>query len=289
VAADLLASCWTTAGPAKPLSPDERSPFPLDRRIGAAAEAGFVGFGLLHADLIDAEERHGLAWVAHQLARSGIRFVELEMLNDWFTDGPRRAASDRVRSDLLRAAEELGALHIKVGGETDGTAWEWPLLVDAFGRLCADAARAGTRIAVEPMPFGQIRDLDTGRRLIDDAADDRGGLMLDLCHMARAGVDLADIAALPARFVFGVELDDADREPHGTLLDDTLDHRRLCGEGELDVIGFIRAVRAAGFVGPWGVEILSHEFRRLSLDDQVARAFTTTSTQLALAEAAASS
>lgn len=277
----LLASCFTTAGPVKPLMADERSPFPLESRITAAADAGFVGFGLLHADLIDAEERHGLAWVANHLSRNGIRYVELEMIYDWFADGDRRVASDRIRTDLLRAAEALGPIHIKVGGEIAGVEWPWERLVDDFGSLCEQAAAAGTRIAFEPMPFGQIPDLQTGRRLVDDAGHDAGGLMLDHCHMARGNVSLAEIASLPMRYLFGVELDDADAVPHGTLLEDTIDHRRLCGEGDLDVAGFVDAVRTAGFDGPWGVEILSERFRALTLDQQVTAAFTTTAAQLA--------
>jgi len=76
--------------------------------------------------------------------------------------------------------------------------------------------------------------------------------MLDLWHISRGNIDLADVAALPLRYMFAVELDDADRSVVGTMLEDTLDRRRLCGEGALDVPSFIRAIRAAGFDGPWG-------------------------------------
>ena len=33
--------------------------------------------------------------------------------------------------------------------------------------------------------------------------------------------------------------------------------RRLPGDGDFDIGGFVAAVRAAGFQGPWGVELLS--------------------------------
>jgi sugar phosphate isomerase/epimerase len=33
--------------------------------------------------------------------------------------------------------------------------------------------------------------------------------------------------------------------------------RRLPGDGDFDIAGFVDAVRATGFQGPWGVEVLS--------------------------------
>jgi sugar phosphate isomerase/epimerase len=273
---ELLASCWTTAGDARPTRGDERSPFPLPSRIKAAADAGYRGFGIVHADLVAAEATSGFDAIATMLATHAVVHLELEMLNDWFATGSRRRASDLVRVDLLRAAERLRPRHIKVGSEIDGHEWPWGRLVESFAELCRQAADAGTRIAIEPMPFGQVKDLTLGRRLVDDAGQANGGLMLDLWHMARGGVDFAEIRDLPARYIFAVELDDADEQVRGaTLWEDTLDFRRLCGEGEQDVTGFIAAIQATGYAGPWGVEILSEDFRHLALQEQARRSFQT--------------
>ncbi len=151
-----------------------------------------------------------------------------------------------------------------------------------FHDLCRDAANVGSRIAFEIMPFGTIADLTSGVLLVETAGHPAGGLMLDLWHASRGNIDLADVAALPLRYMFAVELDDADGSVVGTMLEDTLDRRRLCGEGALDVPSFIRAIRAAGFDGPWGVEILSDEHRKRSLDDQVTKSYTTTIRQFQL-------
>jgi sugar phosphate isomerase/epimerase len=273
---ELLASCWTTAGDAGPSRGSERSPFALPSRIEAAARAGYRGFGIVHADLAAAEVDFGFPAITAMLESNGIVHLELEMLGDWFAIGARRQASDRVRRDLLRAAEHLHPRQIKVGGEIDGHEWPWDQLVEDFGELCRQAAEVGTRIALEPMPFGQIRDPAAGRRLVDDAGQPNGGLMLDLWHVARGGVDLAEIRDLPARYIFAVELDDADNEIHGaTLWEDTLDFRRLCGEGDQNVTGFVDSLQAAGYAGPWGVEILSEEFRHLPLEEQASRSFRT--------------
>jgi sugar phosphate isomerase/epimerase len=290
---DLLASCWTTAGDAGPLAgvaaetpgASEASPFALRDRIEAAARAGYRGFGVVHADLVRAAEELGHAGLRALLNDNGIVHLELEMLSDWFADGDRRSRSDRVRDDLLAAAEALGARHIKVGGEVGGVDWPLEPLIEDFRRLCERAASVGTRIALEPMPFGQIRDLRIATDIIDRAGHPAGGLVLDTWHMLRGGVDLAEIAALPKRYLFAVELDDADATPVGPPIEDTIERRRLCGEGDLDVVGFIGAVRATGYDGPWGVEILSREHRRRTLQSQVRLSYATTMWQFHLASA----
>lgn len=280
---DLLASAWTTAGNAKPMTKNEESPYDLRSRIEAAAGAGYRGFGIVHADLAAARRQMGLRAIRSILEDNGIVHIEVEMLGDWFATGERRRRSDAIRRDLLEAAQVLGARHIKVGGEIDGHQWPFENFASDFHDLCRDAADVGSRIAFEIMPFGTIADLASGMRLIDAAGHEAGGLILDLWHVARGNIEFADVAALPGRYLFAVELDDADSSVVGTLLEDTLDRRRLCGEGALDVPGFIKAIRSTGFDGPWGVEILSDEHRKRTLYEQAAKSYATTIRQFQLA------
>ena len=63
----------------------------------------------------------------------------------------------------------------------------------------------------------------------------------------------------------------------GPLVDaDFLKHaraqRKLPGEGELDVVGLIRAVQATGYDGPYCVEVNTPEFRALPVREAAKRA-----------------
>jgi len=280
---DLLATCWTTAGDAAPLRGDERSPLPLRERVESAAAAGFRGFGLVYADLVVAERDYGMAGIRSLLDDNGLVHLELELLTDWWADGPRRRRSDEVRGKLLEAAGALGARHVKVAPDVSGEPWDHDRWVAEFAVLAEDARQAGTRVGLEFLPWSNIRTVHDGLRLVRDAGHDAGGLVIDVWHTERAGTPPAELAGVPLRHIVGVELSDADAGQVGTLFEDTANRRRLCGEGSFDLQGCIRALRAAGWAGPWGVEILSEAFRRLPVGEAVAAAFATARAQLELA------
>jgi sugar phosphate isomerase/epimerase len=94
---ELLATCWTSAGDAAPDRGDEVSPVDLRTRIETAAEVGFEGFGLLHADLEIAVNAIGLQELRRIFDGSGIKHVELEVLPWWWTTDERRRISDQRR------------------------------------------------------------------------------------------------------------------------------------------------------------------------------------------------
>ncbi|MET3422856.1 sugar phosphate isomerase/epimerase [Actinoplanes tereljensis] len=266
----LLATCWTTAGAASPLPGDQRSPVPIRKRVAAASAAGFQGIGLLHADLMPALDQYGSGGLRALLDDHGIVDLELELITGWWS-----AESEPVRRDLLAAAEALGARHIKVGPDVSDGPWEHDRWVAAFAALAAEAAEAGTRVGLEFLPWSNIKTVHDGLALVRAAGHPAGGLIIDVWHTERAHTPPADLAAVPVEYIVGVELNDADAEPVGTLFEDTVHRRRLCGEGTFDLAGVVAALRDTGWRGPWGVEILSDEHRRAPLRRAVADAFRT--------------
>jgi sugar phosphate isomerase/epimerase len=272
---DLLATCWTTAGDAAPLRGDERSPIPLRERVEAVASAGFRGLGLNYADLVDAEGEYERGGIRSMLADNGIIHLELELLTDWWTNGTRRRDSDRVRRHLLSAAEALGARHIKVGPDVADAPWDRDRWATEFAALAAEAHEAGTKVGIEFLPWSNIKTVHEGLRLVHDAGHPAGGLIIDVWHTERAKTPPSLLAAVPLRHIVGVELSDADAVVVGTLFEDTRDRRRLCGQGSFDLSGFVTGLRSAGWSGPWGVEILSADMRRLPVREAAAAAYLT--------------
>ncbi|MEB3371268.1 sugar phosphate isomerase/epimerase family protein [Saccharopolyspora mangrovi] len=273
---ELIAACWVTAGAARPMEHDDRSPLGVRERIEAAAKAGFKGFGIGYSDLLEAEKTVGYKGLRSALDDNGIKYFEIEMLEDWFVTDERRAEADTKRANMLRAAEAVGARHIKVGGDFTGGPFEPDHMAEEFHALATDAANAGTRVVFEPMPFVNVKTPQQALEFVQAANHPAGGILIDIWHVVRAGVDIASLSEIPGEYIHHIELDDAPLNFAGDVIADTFNGRTFCGEGEFDVAGFVEAIKKTGFRGPWGVELLGAEYRQLPLEEAVPKAYRTT-------------
>ena len=276
---ELLATCWTIAGDVRADTAQNISPFSLEDRIAAAGAAGYTGIGLWHGDVRRWLETGSYAELRRLLVAAGLRHIELENLSDWFATGDARTRSNKVRQRLFETGAELGARHLKAMPPFGKGGWSNAQIVDSFGELCREAACHGLLVALEMVPFSDWPDLQTTFAPVVEANADNGGLLIDIWHVARSGAHYDEILQIPARFILGAEINDADRAVRGTLYEDTMRHRKFCGEGELDVPLFIARMTEAGYNGPYGVEILSDEVRAMTLGDVARRSFDTARAQ----------
>lgn len=278
---DLIASYWTIAGKlnfANGMDLDG-SPIELPQRVKVAIGGGYAGVGLTYPDLQKTVSRYGYDGLSSILRENGAKLFEVEFLTDWFTDGDRRRQSDLVRQELLLAAEKTSARHIKVGGDMEGKSWPMDKMIRCFAELCDEAKDAGANVVLEILPWSNIPDIKTGIEVVSGADKSNGALLIDIWHMARGGIPYDEVASMPRRFVGHVELSDAAPKPVGSLIEDTVNHRRLCGEGSFDVPSFLRSIKATGYEGPFGIEIISDEQRNRPLNEAVERSFITAKAQ----------
>ena len=276
---ELIASAWTTAGNVVPHLSNELSPEGFSDRVEAATQAGFVGMGFVHADISVIRRTLGLGDAKAVLDRHGVKYVEVEMLMNWHGGGALTERARQTRDELLEAAAAWGAIHVKVGCDTGPEPYPFEALAEDFRDLCERAEGAGTRIALEFLPFASIRTPDEAMALIAAADHLAGGMLIDIWHVERGKVPLVSLRDIPLDRIFGVELDDAPASISGSLLEDTLFNRRLCGDGDFAVRDFIQVLRSQGYEGPWGVEILSDAFRSLPMPIAVQQAYSTTLAQ----------
>jgi sugar phosphate isomerase/epimerase len=255
----LVASAWTSAGNATPRRLAGRSPIELGERIRAVAATGWNAIALAGVDLQDAD----LDATAELVRELGLSVAELEFLTGWWQPQP---AATRQLSLLRRAAIQLQASTIKASVEIPAGARQHNRLADRLNVL-ADVLQAdGLHLALEPMANPESLSIAETVALIKNLARPTVGLCLDVLHARRSGLDddavarLVDVSLLQV-----VELSDATVAIHGDISSDSVDHRRLPGAGELEVAGFVRALRQMGYHGPWSVEILSREHRTLPL------------------------
>jgi sugar phosphate isomerase/epimerase len=280
---DLLGLYWTTSGPVDVHYGREWSLFDLRERCAEAARVGFSGIGLWHADLQHVLETRTLAEIAAIFDEYGLRHLELEFLWEWFLDpaDERRQESDRRRAFLWEAAANLPAHHVKVGN-IPGTPCDVEPLTEAYAELCADAAKHHeASVVYEFMPPDvNVQDLETALRIVEGADAPNGGLAIDTWHMSKLGIAPDELRGVPARHLGWVELSDGHYRNLPDPVDETINHRELPGEGEFPIREYVAAARAAGYDGPWGVEVLSQKLRGLPIDQIFDRAYETSVAQL---------
>jgi sugar phosphate isomerase/epimerase len=281
--ASVVGLYWTLAGPVQVKTGREWSLFDFRDRCEEAARAGFSGMGIWHADLEHVLATRTLGEMKQILADNGLEYLELEFLADWFIDSgdERRKAADSRRRLLFEAGEVLEPHHIKVGNLT-GTPCAMGKVTEEFAGLCAEAARRMTaRIVYEFMPFdANVRSVADALAVVAGAGADNGGIAIDTWHLGKLRIPPGDLGRIPPRFLSWIELSDGQLADRPDLSDETLNHRKLPGEGELGVDGYVAAGRAAGYDGPWGVEVLSAELRNLPMREMYRRAYEATAAQI---------
>jgi sugar phosphate isomerase/epimerase len=257
----------------------EWSLFDWADRCAEARKVGFSGIGIWHADLRHVLEARSLADMKQAFDDNGLRHLELEFIMDWFLDpgDERRQASDEIRALLLEAAGALNAHHINI----PGTPCELSQLTERFGELCADAAgHTDAKITYEFMPFdANVKSIDSVLEVVQGAGAPNGGIAIDTWHLAKLGIAPDELRRIPPEYLAWVELSDGRLQNMDDLVDETVNHRRLPGEGEFDLRGYVAACEDQGYGGPWGVEVLSEELRNQPLEVIFRRAYDTTAAQ----------
>lgn len=256
---DLIASSYTISG-----SPVFQLPrFSFADRVAAAASAGFAGIGLAAEDYTASRSR-GIsdAEMRRILDDHGIAAAELEFLTDWWLDGERAQHSREVEDRMYAAADAFGARHMNVGSAGDrGALPPVEIIAEHFGTVCDRAAPHGLLVALEFLPWSDIPDAATAWEIVRRADRKNGGILIDTWHYFRGAADPTQVRAIPGNRFVAIQFDDADATRVGTFMEDTIDRRRMPGEGAFDLVGFIRMLDDLGVDAPVSVEILSAEQR----------------------------
>ena len=233
-----------------------------------------MGIGLWHADISHQLEQRSLSDMGQLLDDNGIRCFELEFLWEWFLDesADARKEADATRKLLFEAAAALDAHHIKAGN-IPGTPCEMPRLQEAYAELVADAAQhTSAKVLYEFMPFDvNVNSIETALEVMDGV--DGTGVVIDTWHMSKLGIKPDDLRKIPLEKLGWVELSDGLYENMEDRVDEVVNHRKLPGEGEFDIRGYVEVAQDMGYAEPWGVEVLSQELRALPLDEMYRRSY----------------
>jgi sugar phosphate isomerase/epimerase len=264
---------------------------PFLDRLGPARASGFTALSmqpheheqLLAAGVTDAELRA-------RLADHGLAISEFDAVTTWF-DGHEPPAAWGPLADMLRGntadvlcpiAESVGARSVTVV-EFYGVEVDVDTAAAGFAAVCDRAAEHGLLAHLEFLPWAGIPDLRTAWQVVARAGRPNGGLLLDSWHLFRSGSTLDELGTIPGEKVLYVQIDDAPAAAEPDLSEETQHRRLLPGEGDFDLVGFVRTLDHIGCRAPIGVEVFSDELADRPLAEIIERCATSTQAVLAAA------
>jgi sugar phosphate isomerase/epimerase len=201
----------------------EASPLEL---IEAAVSAGFDYGGMWIEPLnwTDATTRA----VSTRLRDTGLQLLDVEVV--WIKPGP--PDPDHLR--IIDIGTELGARNVLcVSSDPDRNATR-----DKLGRLVERGTANGIRVNLEFGLFTEVKTINDARGLLSEVDGKAAGLLVDSLHWHRSGGTLADIAAIPSRWLSYIQLCDAplpgaDPADPEEILKEAIDGRMPMGQGDL--------------------------------------------------------
>ncbi len=233
----------------------------LDQKLDAAAAAGFDGVEIFEPDLIASAARP--AELARSVAERGLTIDLYQPFRDLDSVDPGRFARNLIRLERkFDLMDQLGCdLLLVCSSPSADAVTDDALLSEQLAAATAVARRRGKRIAYEALAWGaHVSDYRHAARLVAAVDDPALGNCLDSFHILSRGDDPSAIADLAPGSIFFLQLADAPMM-RMDILQWSRHHRCLPGQGNFDLGGFIHSVQAAGYDGPWSLEVFSDIFR----------------------------
>jgi len=237
--------------------------YDLAERISIAAQAGYVGLGLRPEDYSIARDNgHSDQDLRGMLADNGVKVIELQSVHGWAGDAEERAQGRLIEEGCYRLHDAIGGQYMMVSNTKLAT--NMADAIATFASICDRAASHGLEVAIEYLPWGPVPDAKTAWELVSAAGRDNAGVLVDSWHHFRGANDAEQIRAIPSARIIAVQIDDAYKEVRGaSLYDDTRNERLNPGDGDFDLVGFVRLLDDLGVNVPYSVEVLSNNQRSL--------------------------
>jgi 4-hydroxyphenylpyruvate dioxygenase len=233
----------------------------LAEKLAAIAAAGFDGVEIFEADFLafDGSPKE----VGRMVRDHGLEITLFQPFRDF--EGlpePQRARTFERARRKFALMNELGTNLMLICSSVS------PLALGGVDRAAGDFRELGdiarehkVRVGYEALAWGRhVSDHRDAWEVVRRADHANVGLILDSFHTLSRRIDVETIRSIPGDRIFIVQLADAPNLDMD-LLYWSRHFRNMPGEGDLDVIGFMRAVAATGYDGPLSLEIFNDQFR----------------------------
>jgi len=222
--------------------------FDLRTAFEAIARAGYDGIEL---SAIDGMSQHlvldswpSLAPAVKQLSRDfGLELLAME-----------QPSQDPARMELaFQAAVEIGIpiINCGPGGKSNDQA-SLQQSIESIGKLALMAEHYGVVLCVKAHVGASIFNTPTTLRLMQAVSSPAFGIDMDPSHIYRAGENPVDAIQAVLPRVKHVHIRDCKGRQQGPGKPED----QANGRGDIDLVGYIRALHAGGYAGPLDLEVI---------------------------------
>lgn len=231
----------------------------FEERVSAAKAAGFEGIGLRAENYADAlNEGMSDTDMLEILKKYDMRVTEVEYIVQW---AERRRSYEQMYKEQIcfHMCDLFGVKHINCGLMEN---YSIEYTAQKLEELCR---RAGQYIiAIEPMPYSGLPNIEKAWAVILAAGCRNTGLILDSWHWIRSGYSYAPdiLKEIPADKIIAIQLNDVRPQPYAgsVLRDESMHDRMMPGTGAGNTAGFLNMIRKKGAVpAVVAVEVISDE------------------------------
>lgn len=239
----------------------------FEERCSAASAGGFAGIGIL----MSAYERARAAGLSDADMRSMLsehRLVVAELEGEGLAlCGPRgRNALTRELESVLQVADLFGVERIFLRGAPGYSTAEMSETLAAVGDRCASHGVIAALEFMDIPSLSGVPDVASAVDIVRGAERANCGVLIDVYHHVHGqGVnDWPSLEAVPGQLVAAVQISDS-VVPRvvDDYLEATMFHRRAPGEGDVDLVRFVRVLDAIGAACPYSVELHPEEIAAL--------------------------
>lgn len=253
---------------------------PLAEQLRVANETGFgkISVTPFHLDMW-MKEGTSAADMKAMAADYAVKLSHLDPLTKWAPKWKPNNVADEFLPFLGFETDRFFEIAEEFECESISTICSFPAgavnrqqLTEAFAEICDRAAERGLVCHLEFIPFWGLFDLNMAWQVIRDADKAGSGIVFDYWHFMRGNPDLELLASIPGDKIASVQLADAAAAiPEGRdPVDDCLNWRVPCGDGDFPVTEITRTLAEIGGMRNVGPEIFSAKFDAMTADEIIA-------------------
>jgi len=244
----------------------------LEDRVAAAARLGYRAVSALVDDFLSLGA-YRAGELARRAADQGVQVEVLDVVTEWYPPAAETAAGlPKVTPETAFAAAEAFGCVMVTALPSPPSLLPVEGVAEAFAQLCDAARGRGISVQLEFRTVPPVCGLATGWDVVRLADRANGTLMFDTWHCFKSGSDLALLERIPGDRITAVQVNDGLIATVDSLLEDSLFHRLLPGEGEFPIKAALQALQRIGGLRGLGPEVISRSQRSLPVFDAAQRA-----------------